>query len=146
MTENTPYGATEDFPNLFRLYLVPAKDLSLLRKLEQSTGTPSSSINIEEDALPLLLLDQTDIPELEFLDIQVIWKLANPKTMDDIIKAFALRYSRGAWEDNGEELVKKKTVLFNEIIGSMADVFCRLLDAGLDIAFAKQIFRIHLRN
>lgn len=134
-----PYRAAEDFPCLFRLYLVPAKDLSLLRKLEQSTGTHPSSINIEEDALPLLLRDQTDIPELGFSDIQAIWKLANPKTMDDIIKVFALRHSWGAWEDNGEELVKKKTVPFSEIIGSMDDVFCRLLDSGLDIAFVYQV-------
>lgn len=135
----TPYGAAEDFPCLFRLYLVPAKDLSLLRKLEQSTGTPPSSINIEEDALPLLLRDQTDIPELGFSDIQAIWKLAGPQTMDDIIKVFALRHSWGAWEDNGEELVKKKAVPFSEIIGGMDDVFCRLLDAGLEIAFVYQV-------
>ncbi|MEY8418668.1 PHP domain-containing protein [Oscillospiraceae bacterium 44-5] len=134
-----PDGAVEDFPCLFRLYLVPAKDLSLLRKLEQSTGTPPSSINMEEDALPLLLRDQTDIPELEFSDIQAIWKLADPQTMDDIIKVFALRHSRGAWEDNGEELVKKKAVPFSEIIGSLDDVFCRLLDAGLDVTFVKQM-------
>ena len=134
-----PYGAAEDFPSLFRLYLVPAKDLSLLRKLEQSTGTHPSSINIEEDALPLLLWNQTNIPELGFSDIQAIWKLATPKTMDDIIKVFALRHSWGTWEDNGEELVKKKAVPFSEIIGSMDDVFCRLLDAGLDIAFVYQV-------
>lgn len=134
-----PYGAAEDFPCLFRLYLVPAKDLSLLRKLEQSTGTHPSSMNIEEDALPLLLRDQTDIPELGFSDIQAIWRLADPKTMDDIIKVFALRHSWGVWEDNGEELVKKKAVPFSEIIGSMDDVFCRLLDAGLDITFVKQM-------
>lgn len=134
-----PYGAAEDFPCLFRLYLVPAKDLSLLRKLEQSTGTPPSSINIEKDALPLLLRDQTDIPELGFSDIQAIWKLADPQTMDDIIKVFALRHSWGAWEDNGEELVKKKAVPFSEIIGGMDDVFCYLLDAGLDIAFVYQV-------
>lgn len=134
-----PYGAAEDFPCLFRLYLVPARDLSLLRKLEQSIGTPPSSINMEEDALPLLLRDQTDIPELEFSDIQAIWKLADPQTMDDIIKVFALRHSRGAWEDNGEELVKKKAVPFSEIIGSLDDVFCRLLDAGLDVTFVKQM-------
>lgn len=134
-----PYGAAEDFPCLFRLYLVPAKDLSLLRKLEQSTGIPSSSINIEEDALPLLLRDQTDIPELGFSDIRAIWKLANPKTMDDIIKIFALRHSWGAWEDNGEELVRKRAVPFSEIIGSMDDVFCRLLDAGLDVTFVEQM-------
>ena len=134
-----PYGAAEDFPSLFRLYLVPAKDLSLLRKLEQSTGTHPSSINIEEDALPLLLRDQTDIPELGFSDIQAIWKLADPQTMDDIIKVFALRHSWGAWEDNGEELVKKKAVPFSEIIGSMDDVFCRLLDAGLDVTFVEQM-------
>ena len=134
-----PYGAAEDFPCLFRLYLVPAKDLSLLRKLEQSTGTPPSSINIEKDALPLLLRDQTDIPELGFSDIQAIWKLADPQTMDDIIKVFALRHSWGVWEDNGEELVKKKAVPFSEIIGSMDDVFCRLLDAGLDVTFVEQM-------
>ena len=134
-----PYGAAEDFPCLFRLYFVPAKDLSLLRKLEQSTGTHPSSMNIEEDALPLLLRDQTDIPELGFSDIQAIWRLADPKTMDDIIKVFALRHSWGVWEDNGEELVKKKAVPFSEIIGSMDDVFCRLLDAGLDITFVKQM-------
>nr|WP_279280031.1 hypothetical protein [Pseudoflavonifractor sp. 524-17] len=134
-----PYGAAEDFPCLFRLYLVPAKDLSLFRKLEQSTGTHPSSINIEEDALPLLLRDQTDIPELGFSDIQAIWKLADPQTMDDIIKVFALRHSWGAWEDNGEELVKKRAVLFSEIIGSMDDVFLRLLDAGLDMAFVYQV-------
>lgn len=134
-----PYGVAKDFPSLFRLYLAPAEDLSLLRKLEQSTGTHPSSINIEEDALPLLLRDQTDIPALEFSDIQAIWRLADPKTMDDIIKVFALRYSMGAWEDNGEELVKKKTVPFSEIIGSRDDVFCRLLDAGLDIAFVEQM-------
>ena len=134
-----PYGAAEDFPCLFRLYLVPAKDLSLLRKLEQSTGTHPSSMNIEEDALPLLLQDQTDILELGFSDIQAIWRLADPKTMDDIIKVFALRHSWGVWEDNGEELVKKKAVPFSEIIGSMDDVFCRLLDAGLDVTFVKQM-------
>ena len=134
-----PYGAAEDFPSLFRLYLVPAKDLSLLRKLEQSTGTHPSSINIEEDALPLLLRDQTDIPELGFSDIQAIWKLADPQTMNDVIKVFALRHSWGAWEDNGEELVKKKAVPFSEIIGSMDDVFCRLLDAGLDMGFVYQV-------
>ena len=134
-----PYGAAEDFPCLFRLYLGPVKDLSLLRKLEQSTGTPPSSINIEKDALPLLLRDQTDIPELGFSDIQAIWKLADPQTMDDIIKVFALRHSWGAWEDNGEELVKKKAVPFSEIIGGMDDVFCYLLDAGLDIAFVYQV-------
>ncbi len=134
-----PYGAAEDFPCLFRLYLVPAKDLSLLRKLEQSTGTHPSSINIEEDALPLLLRDQTDIPELGFSDIQAIWKLADPQTMNDVIKVFALRHSWGVWEDNGEELVKKKAVPFSEIIGSMDDVFCRLLDTGLDITFVKQV-------
>ncbi len=134
-----PYGAAEDFPSLFRLYLVPTKDLSLLRKLEQSTGTHPSSMNIEEDALPLLLQDQTDILELGFSDIQAIWRLADPKTMDDIIKVFALRHSWGVWEDNGEELVKKKAVPFSEIIGSMDDVFCRLLDAGLDVTFVKQM-------
>ena len=134
-----PHGAAEDFPSLFRLYLVPAKDLSLLRKLEQSTGTHPSSINIEEDALPLLLRDQTDIPALGFSDIQAIWKLADPQTMNDIIKVFALRHSWGVWEDNGEELVKKKAVPFSEIIGSMDDVFCRLLDAGLDVTFVKQM-------
>ena len=134
-----PYGAAEDFPCLFRLYLVPARDLDLLRKLEQLTGTHSSSINVEEDALPLLLRDQTDIPELGFSDIQEIWKLADPKIMDDIIKIFALRHSWGAWEGNGEELVKKKAVPFSEIIGSVDDVFCRLLDAGLDMAFAYQV-------
>ena len=134
-----PYGAAENFPCLFQLYLVPAKDLSLLRKLEQSTGTPPSSINIEKDALPLLLRDQTDIPELGFSDIQAIWKLADPQTMDDIIKIFALRHSWGAWEDNGEELVKTKAVPFSEIIGSMDDVFCRLLDAGLDVTFVEQM-------
>lgn len=134
-----PYGAAEDFPSLFRLYLVPTKDLSLLRKLEQSTGTHPSSMNIEEDALPLLLQDQTDILELGFSDIQAIWRLADPKTMDDIIKVFALRHSWGVWEDNGEELVKKKAVPFSEIIGSMDDVFCRLLDTGLDITFVKQV-------
>lgn len=134
-----PYGAAEDFPCLFRLYLVPAKDLSLLRKLERSTGTHPSSINIEEDSLPLLVRDQTDIPELGSSDIQAIWKLADPQTMDDIIKVFALRHSWGAWEDNGEELVKKKAVPFSEIIGSMDDVFCRLLDAGLDVTFVKQM-------
>ncbi len=134
-----PHGAAEDFPSLFRLYLVPAKDLSLLRKLEQSTGTHPSSINIEEDALPLLLRDQTDIPALGFSDIQAIWKLADPQTMNDIIKVFALRHSWGVWEDNGEELVKKKAVPFSEIIGSMDDVFCRLLDAGLDVTFVEQM-------
>lgn len=134
-----PYGAAEDFPCLFRLYLVPARDLNLLRKLEQSTGTRPSSINIEEDALPLLLRDQTDIPGLGFSDIQAIWKLAAPKTMDDIIKVFALRHAWGAWEENGEELVKKKAVPFSEIIGGMDDVFCYLLDAGLDIAFVYQV-------
>ena len=134
-----PYGAAENFPCLFQLYLVPAKDLSLLRKLEQSTGTRPSYISMEEDALPLLLRDQTDIPELEFSDIQAIWKLANPKTMDDIIKIFALRHSWGVWEDNGEELVKTKAVPFSEIIGSMDDVFCRLLDAGLDVTFVEQM-------
>lgn len=134
-----PHGAAEDFPSLFRLYLVPAKDLSLLRKLEQSTGTHPSSINIEEDALPLLLRDQTDIPALGFSDIQAIWKLADPQTMNDIIKIFALRHSWGVWEDNGEELVKKKAVPFSEIIGSMDDVFCRLLDAGLDVTFVEQM-------
>ena len=134
-----PYGAAENFPCLFQLYLVPAKDLSLLRKLEQLTGTRPSYISMEEDALPLLLRDQTDIPELEFSDIQAIWKLANPKTMDDIIKIFALRHSWGVWEDNGEELVKTKAVPFSEIIGSMDDVFCRLLDAGLDVTFVEQM-------
>ncbi len=134
-----PYGAAEDFPCLFRLYLVPARDLNLLRKLEQSIGTHPSSINIEKDAVPLLLRDQTDIPEFESLAVQAIWRLATPQTMDDIIKVFALCRSMGAWEDNGEELMKKKTVPFSEIIGSMDDVFCRLLDAGLDIAFVYQV-------
>ena len=134
-----PYGTAENFPCLFQLYLVPAKDLSLLRKLEQLTGTRPSYISMEEDALPLLLRDQTDIPELEFSDIQAIWKLAAPQTMNDIIKIFALRHSWGVWEDNGEELVKKKAVPFSEIIGSMDDVFCRLLDAGLDVTFVEQM-------
>ena len=35
--------------------------------------------------------------------------------------------------------MKKKAVPFSEIIGSMDDVFCRLLDAGLDMGFVYQV-------
>lgn len=122
---------------LFRLVLVPAQNLRLLHRLEELTGIPQSSINPEE-AVPLLCGDQTNIPKFGTPEAQVIWRLASPKTIEEITKVSSLLDSTDAWEDNAEDLLKKRTIPFSEIIGSRDDVFCRLLDAGFDRAFAYQ--------
>lgn len=127
------------FFRLFSLYLFCAgKNLSLLRRLEELTGVSQSSINVEE-AVPFLLQDQTNILRFRNTGIQPIWKLANPKTINDIIKVFALSDFTGAWHENGEKLLQTGTVPFSEIIGSEEDVFRRVLDAGLDRTFAYQV-------
>lgn len=129
-----PYGQYEDFSNVFRLFLYPARNLSLLHRMEKLTRVPQSCINAEE-AVPLLLRDQTDIPGCD----EAVWKLANPKTIDDIIKVFALSSPHALRSDNWETLVQKEIIPFSEMIGSYDDIFCRLLDSGLNHAFARQV-------
>ncbi len=126
-------------PTLFRLFWYGIdRTLSLLHRLEELTGIPQSSINMEE-AVPLLLQDQTDIPTFGIPEVQTIWRLAKPRTMEDIVKISSLAHSTGAWEGNAEELLREGSVPFREIIGSRDDVFNRLLDAGLDRRFAYRV-------
>lgn len=120
---------------LFRLTLLPTRTMGLLRRLEELTGTPQSSIRAEE-AAPLLVQDQTDLPEFAIPAVQALWSLAKPETLEDIIKISALAHGTGAWLGNADELLREGTVPLGEIIASREDVFERLTAAGLDRAFA----------
>lgn len=113
-------------PRIFRL-LLHHSNLILLHRLEELTGVSQSSINVEE-AIPLLLRDQTDIPEFGTPRCQMIWKQANPQTMDDITKISTLNHSTNAWEGNAEELLQRGIASISEVIGSRDDVFFHLLE------------------
>jgi DNA polymerase-3 subunit alpha (Gram-positive type) len=121
---------------LFRFELLSTPALNLLQKMEGLTGVSEMNIDIVE-AVSLLLQDATNIPEFDTPEAQSIMSLAQPKTLDDLVKVNAMTRSTGAWDENAEMLLRDGVAPFCEVIGTRDDVFNRLLDAGLsrEIAF-----------
>ena len=77
-------------------------------------------LNIEKCYLPEFGTDYTN----------EIIKVVEPKTIHDLIKLICVGHGSDAWSNNQEDLIKKKTITIDELIGSRDDVADYLISKG----------------
>ena len=70
---------------------------------------------------------------------KIINEYCAPVTYEEQVKCYGLAHGIGTWEGNAELLLKNKKVPFDEIIGTVEDIYEYLAGHGLDIRMAYEI-------
>lgn len=73
--------------------------------------------------------------------IKEIIKAVPPAKFDDLIRIYSLRHSTDAWENNGEELLKRADVELSDLICFIDDIMIFLTQRGMDTKTAFNIMK-----
>lgn len=131
--------------NLSRMYLLTNQHINMLHRLVIRTGKDVSEISLEDSEVGAVLggfhpsITAKGIPEFNTDYARSIAKEFGVDSFTDVIQLICLKYSTGAWEESGRDLLLSKVITKNSVIASREDVFDCLILLGLDKEKAFQI-------
>lgn len=132
------------YDNLNRLYLLPHRALSLLKRLEEQTKLSPDDIPFGDEKTMELFQKGNTLGISEFSSSFVredILKKVCPQSFDDLIRISAISHGTDTWTNNAEQLIAEGKTL-REIASSRDDITLTLIQKGIS---RKLAFRISER-
>lgn len=122
--------------NLLRYFV-----LSLLEKLERSTGCSLSNIPFDDPSAISLFrkADTVGIPEFHSPKVRQMLQELQPRFFSELVKISAFSHGTGAWEGNAQKLISRGVCTLNEVAATRDDVMMYLIRKGIDPLRAFQI-------
>lgn len=113
--------------------ILPRKVLDMLNYIDAVTDKMIYDVNFSEHRIYQLFIDNNTegICEFDTDYVKDILSYLSVEKFSDLVKINGLAHGVGAWENNGEILIKNKVATLGELITSPEDVYFTLISYGI---------------
>lgn len=131
--------------NIIKKYdVISLPELGMLRKLKTETGEDFSNVKTNDKEILSLFQEEgfSFLPGRNkhgtcVLESKIVFK-TEPKSFSDLARITAISHGTGAWENNGEKLIREGKRI-DELIAFRDDLMEDMLDFKLDRAFSYKV-------
>ena len=141
-TYRSPHFSYRNFTDHFlKLNLLRYFVLSLLEKLERSTGCSLSNIPFDDPSAISLFqkADTVGISEFHSPEVRQMLQELQPRFFSELVKISAFSHGTGVWEGNTQNLISRGVCTLNEVAATRDDVMMYLIRKGINPLLAFQI-------
>ena len=153
-TVTTHFDFNSMHDTLLKLDILGHDDPTIIRMLEDLTGTKAKEINIRDPKIMSLFssaevlgfvkdidcsIGVLGIPEFGTKFVRGMLKTAVPSTISELIKISGLSHGENVWSNNAEDLIKNGTATLQEVISIRDNIMLYLIHHGMDSHTAFEI-------
>ncbi len=146
-TITTHFDFNSMHDTLLKLDILGHDDPTVIKMLEDQTGTKASEINIRDEKIMSLFrspealepivdigcdLGVLGIPEFGTHFVRGMLRTAVPSTISELIKLSGLSHGTNVWNNNAENLIKSGTATLQNVISVRDNIMLYLMHQGID--------------
>ncbi|MFO7611076.1 MAG: PolC-type DNA polymerase III [Clostridia bacterium] len=150
-TITTHFDFNSMHDTLLKLDILGHDDPTVLKMLEDLTGTKARDINIRDEKIMSLFrgtealglrenlncsLGVLGIPEFGTGFVRGMLETAVPGTISELLKISGLSHGENVWRNNAEDLIKSGTATLQNVISIRDDIMLYLMRHGMDSKMA----------